>query len=202
MPTVALPAMRSIRMLSAFSARQRSSREIGDAAVLDSSFRLEFERGNNRTGIDLRDLAVHVKLGVFFGQHLRQKLEFVGIDRLLLIRTLQQTARRQLVATRDPRHRRLGLVIAVGALGDFRIARVAAPSAEARGKDSARIPPVVASRWSAGSGFGIIMSLNAGAARLPQLWLHGVGASDVGRDGISCVFTIGLEMRRLSSSFC
>ena len=113
--------MRSIRMLSAFSARHRSSRKVGDAAVLDSGFGLELERRDHRAGVDLRDLPVHFELGVFFGEHLRQQLQFVGIHRLLLVGALQQTARRQLVSAGDARHRRLGLVVAVAALSDLRI---------------------------------------------------------------------------------
>ena len=62
--------------------------EIGDAAVLDSRFRFELESRNDRTRIDLRDLPVDFELGVFFGEHLGKQLEFVGIDGLLLIRTL------------------------------------------------------------------------------------------------------------------
>ena len=67
--------------------------EIGDAAVLDAGFRLELERRDDRAGIDLRDLPVNFELGVFLGQHLRQQLEFVGIDLLLFVGTLQQAAR-------------------------------------------------------------------------------------------------------------
>ena len=108
--------MRSIRMLSAFSARQRSSVRVGDAAVLDARFGLELEGRDHRAGIDLRDLAVNFELGVLLGQHLRQEFEFVGIDGLLLVGTMQQAARRQLVTAGDARHRRLGFVAAVGAL--------------------------------------------------------------------------------------
>ena len=95
--------------------------EIGDAAVLDSGFGLELERGDDRAGIDLGDLPVNLELGIFFGQHLRQQLEFVGIDLLLLVGPLQQAARRQLISAGDARHRRLGLVFAVATRGDFGI---------------------------------------------------------------------------------
>ena len=95
--------------------------EIGDAAVLDPGFGLELERRDDRSRIDLRDLSVNLELGVLLGEHLRQQLEFVGVDLLLLVGTLQQAARRQLVSAGDARHRGLGFVAAVGALGDFRI---------------------------------------------------------------------------------
>ncbi len=97
--------------------------EVGDAAVLDSSIRLELEGGDHGTGIDLRDLSVHFKLGILFGKHLRQQFQFVGIHGLLLVRTLQQTARGQLVAACDSRHRGLCLVVAVGSLRHFRVNR-------------------------------------------------------------------------------
>ena len=94
--------------------------EVGDAAVLDSGIGLELERGDHGTRIDLRDLPMYVELGILLREHLRQHLQFVGIHNLLLVRTLQQAARRQLVAARDPRHRRLRLVIAVGTLHHLR----------------------------------------------------------------------------------
>ena len=37
-----------------------------DAAVFDSRFRLEFEGGNHRTGIDLRHAPLNIKLLAFF----------------------------------------------------------------------------------------------------------------------------------------
>ena len=43
------------------------------------------------------------------------------IDGLLFIRTLQQTARRQLVAARDAWHRSFGFVVAIGTLRDLGI---------------------------------------------------------------------------------
>ena len=62
MPTVGLPGMRSIRIDSACSPRQRSSREVGDAAVLDAGFGLELESGDHRAGVDLHHVAQHVEL--------------------------------------------------------------------------------------------------------------------------------------------
>ena len=98
-------------------------REIGDAAVLDPGFRFELKRGDNRPGIDLRDLAVNFKLRVFLGEHLSQQLELTGVNGGLLIRSLQQAARRQLVSARNARHGGFGLLPLVGALGDFRSLR-------------------------------------------------------------------------------
>ena len=96
--------------------------EVGDAAVLDAGFGLVLERRDHRAGIDLRDLSVHVELGVFFREHLRQQLQFVGIDRLLLVGAMQQAAGRQLEASgRDAGHGRLGLHAGVGALGDLNL---------------------------------------------------------------------------------
>jgi hypothetical protein len=48
--------------------------EADDAAVLDAGFGLEFEGGDDRAGIDLRDLAVHVELRILRGQHLGESL--------------------------------------------------------------------------------------------------------------------------------
>ena len=97
-------------------------REVGDAAVLDARLGLEFERRDHRAGIDLRHLPVNVELGILFRQHLGQQLQFVGINGLLLVRTMQQAAGRQLEAAgRDARHGRLGLGSGVGAFGDFNI---------------------------------------------------------------------------------
>ncbi len=90
MPTVDLPAMRSTRMLSAFSARQRSSVRLVMRLYLMPASGLNSKVVTTGPGIDLRDLTVHVELGVFLGEYLRQKLEFVGIDGLLLVRTMQQ----------------------------------------------------------------------------------------------------------------
>ncbi len=55
---------------------------------------LELKGCDHRPRIDLRDLSVHFELGVFFCEHLCQQLQFFGIDRLLFIRTMQQTAGR------------------------------------------------------------------------------------------------------------
>jgi hypothetical protein len=58
--------------------------EIGDAAVLDSGFRLEFERRDHRAGIDLRDLPVNSN-SAYFSSAPGQQLEFIGINGLLLV---------------------------------------------------------------------------------------------------------------------
>ncbi len=62
-----------------------------------------------------------LKLGILLCKHLSQKFQLIGVDRLLLVRTLQKTARRQLVAARDLRHGGLRFVTAVGAFGYFGI---------------------------------------------------------------------------------
>ena len=96
--------------------------EIGNAAVLDASFGLEFESRDYRPGIDLRHLPVDIKLRVLFGEHLGQQLQFVGINRLLLVGTVQQAAGRQFEATsRDAWHGRLWFRSGVGALRHFNI---------------------------------------------------------------------------------
>ena len=96
--------------------------EIGDAAVLDAGFGLELECRDHRAGIDLRHLSVDVELRVLFREHLGQQLQFVGVDRLLLVGTMQQAAGRQLEAAgRDARHGRLRLGAGVGALRDFNV---------------------------------------------------------------------------------
>ena len=98
--------------------------QVGDAAVFDAGFRLELERGHDRTGIDLRDLPVNIELGVFRREDLGERLELAGVNRLLFVGTLQQAAGRQFVsAGGNARHRRLGLLPDVPALADFRIRR-------------------------------------------------------------------------------
>ena len=64
MPTVLLPAMRSIRMLSALQRQAQVVGESGDAAVLDASLGLELKGRDDRAWIDLRDLPMNVELGV------------------------------------------------------------------------------------------------------------------------------------------
>ena len=86
------------------------------------SLGLEFESRDHRPGIDLRHLPVDIKFGIFLGEHLGQQLQFVGINRLLLVGTMQQAAGRQFEAAgRDARQRRLWLYSGVGALRDFDI---------------------------------------------------------------------------------
>ena len=172
--------------------------EVGDAAVFDSGVGLELERSDHRAGIDLRDLAVDVELGIFFGEHLRQNFQFVGIDCLLLIGTLQQAARRQFVAAGDARHGGFGFVIAVGALRHLGIGG---------GFDRLRCGERARAefRRSAAAKFlrlGLEHAFDAGAARFRcNPGLH-VRLANGCREGINWVLTTGFEMRRLSSSFC
>src|ERR1700753_910493 len=73
MPTVDLPAMRSMRMDSAAMARQRSSAgpgdragltpAAGDAGVFDAGVGAELEGSDDGAGVDLGDLAVDAELG-------------------------------------------------------------------------------------------------------------------------------------------
>ena len=80
--------MRSIRIDSACRPRHRSSRERGDAAVLDARLRLEFEGRHHRSGIDLHHRAEHVELfELRFDAH-RDILQFllvVGIAALAFV---------------------------------------------------------------------------------------------------------------------
>src|SRR5712672_2433728 len=61
-----------------------------DAAVFNPSFRLELERGNDWTRIDLRHLSMNIELRVFVGQNLCEKLQLTFIDTLRFIGTMQQ----------------------------------------------------------------------------------------------------------------
>jgi len=56
MPTVLLPAMRFDQNALRLESQAEVVDEIGNAAVLDAGFRLEFKRSNHRAGIDLCDL--------------------------------------------------------------------------------------------------------------------------------------------------
>src|SRR5208282_1738481 len=94
-------------------------READDAAVLDAGFGLEFESGDYRAGVDLRDLAKDFEFRVLRGQNLSDNLELFFVDGLLLVRTVQQARRRKLVTARDFRKSRLRLVLRVGTLIDL-----------------------------------------------------------------------------------
>ena len=119
MPTVLLPGMRSIRMLSARKREAEIVAEADDAAVLDAGFGLEFEGGDDGAGVDLRDLAVDFEFRVLRGQNLGDNLELFFVDRLLLVGTVQQARRRQLVTARDFREGGFRLVLGVGAVTHF-----------------------------------------------------------------------------------
>jgi hypothetical protein len=67
MPTVDLPAMRSMRMLGAHGEAEVVG-EAGDAAVFDAGFGLELVGGDHGAGIDLDHLAADVELGAFFDE--------------------------------------------------------------------------------------------------------------------------------------
>src|SRR5580658_831859 len=95
--------------------------ESDDAAVLDAGFRLELEGGDHRAGVDLRDLAEDLEFRVFRGQNLSDEFEFLFVDGLLLVGTVQQARRRKLVTARDFREDRFRLVLVISALGDFYI---------------------------------------------------------------------------------
>ena len=84
--------------------------EAGDAAVLDAGFGLDLERGDDRAGIDLRDLSAHIELGALLGEHLREILELLFVDGEGVFGTMQQRARRKFVASGELRHGRLGRV--------------------------------------------------------------------------------------------
>ena len=68
MPTVILPAMRSMRMDSAAMARQRSSARPVTREYFDAGVGAELEGGDDGAGVDLRDLAVDVELGALLDQ--------------------------------------------------------------------------------------------------------------------------------------
>jgi hypothetical protein len=67
---------------------------------------------------------------------------------------------------------------------------------EAGGIGSARIPPVAALAGAE------LTSSSASIFSMPVRRGSACAIGGMGRDGISCVFTIGFEMRRCSSSFC
>ena len=64
-------------------------------------FGFEFEGGDDRAGIDLRDLAEDFEFRVLRGQNLGNDFELFFVDGLLLIGTVQQARRRELVTARD-----------------------------------------------------------------------------------------------------
>ena len=106
-------------MLSARKCQAEIVAQAGNAAVLDAGLGLHLKRGDHRARVDLRDLAAHVELGAFLGQHARQALQFVFIDSELFGRTIQQRAGRQLVTSMHLGHGGLVLQIFVSAIGDL-----------------------------------------------------------------------------------
>ena len=92
--------------------------QAGDAAVLDAGLGLELEGGDDGAGIDLHHLAADVELGALFRQHLRQVLQLYFVDGAVLVGTVQQRGRRQLVAAGQARHGGLAARRGVGAGGD------------------------------------------------------------------------------------
>ena len=77
-PTVDLPGMRSIRIDSARSARQRSSARPGNPAVFDSGLGLELESGHHRAGIDLRHVAADFEFRALLFDGPRALLQFAS----------------------------------------------------------------------------------------------------------------------------
>ena len=111
---------------NAFGAQRQAEivAQAGDAAVLDAGFGLELEGRDHRAGIDLHHLAAHVELAALFRQHLRQVLQLEFVDGAVLVGTVQQRGRRQLVAAGQARHRGLAARRAVGARGDGDVFRL------------------------------------------------------------------------------
>ena len=109
MPTVDLPAMRSIRMLSARSARQRSSLRPVTRLYLMPASGLNSKVVTTGPGLICDDRAAHVELAALFAQHLRQVLQLSFVDGAVFVGAMQQRRRRQLVAARQLRHRGLAM---------------------------------------------------------------------------------------------
>src|ERR1019366_10022108 len=93
--------------------------ETDNAAVLDAGFGFEFESGDYRAGVDLGDLAEDFEFRVLRGQNLGDEFELFFVDGLLLVGTVQQARRRQLVTARDFGEDRFRPVLSVGAVSDF-----------------------------------------------------------------------------------
>src|SRR5208282_771834 len=92
--------------------------EADDAAVFDAGFGLEFEGGDDRAGVDLRDLPEDFEFRVLCGQNLGDDLELVFVYGLLLVGTVEQARGREFVTARDFGEDRFRPVLGVGAVAD------------------------------------------------------------------------------------
>src|ERR1019366_5148719 len=93
--------------------------EADNAAVFDAGFGLEFEGGDDRAGVDLRDLAEDFELRVLRGQNLSDYFELFFVYGLLLVGTVEQARGREFVTARDFGEDRFRAVLGVGAVGHF-----------------------------------------------------------------------------------
>src|SRR6185437_910398 len=69
----------------------------GDAAVLDSRFRFQFERGDHRPGVDLRDVSGYVELRAFLLDGARIFLQFRFRHALAAVASAKQARGREAV---------------------------------------------------------------------------------------------------------
>ena len=83
-------------------------RQTDNAAVLDAGFGLEFERGDDRPRVDLRDAPLDVKFEALGFNRPRALLQFVFIEFLAALTFAQQRGGRELVIRAAPRNLGLG----------------------------------------------------------------------------------------------
>ena len=95
MPTVDFPGMRSINIDSARKRQAEIFAEAGDAAVLDSRLGLELKCGDDRAGIDLRDVPGDFEFGAFLLDGARAFLQLALVHLLAALGGMQQVERRQ-----------------------------------------------------------------------------------------------------------
>ena len=101
MPTVLLPGMRSTRMLSARSARQRSSVRPMMRLYLMPASGLNSKVVTTGPGLICVTWPKTSNSAYFAVRTWARSFEFVFVDGLLLVGTMQQARRRQLVTARD-----------------------------------------------------------------------------------------------------
>ena len=118
MPTVDLPDMRSIRMLSARSARQRSSHRLVMRLYLMPASGLNSKVVTTGPGLICTTWPRTSNSAHFSASTCARCFQFELVDGAVLVGTVQQRGGRQLVAADQARHGRLAARRAVGARAD------------------------------------------------------------------------------------
>ena len=194
MPTVLFPAMRSMRMLSAFRARQRSSQRLVMRLYLMPASGLNSKVVTTGPGL-ICVIWPWISNSAYFSVS-------------TCARSLSSSAStcccssgrcsRLLEGNLYPPAMRGMVVLALWPLSARSVTSgsASASSVAFMAPGSGRIPPIGCADFGASSSIMRSMPVRRASATA------GAWAEDAGRDCINCDFVTGLEMRRWSSSFC